>query len=379
MAAKNRKTNRVKSESKSSIIKDEIADHASLSAAAPSGHMETDEDVLSIEMAPKFSPSSKLLKEVVIPLKSRSTEVSKRPVCRKPARSLSSLSSLGTTADDQSSEYETPGTSAVATPAEYNFVNGPLFGDPSNTSATARKGPKVTAIARAQQLRDSKFSQATNSTKRKRNWEETTRDEEDTSPDAQFARALQEQEYEDEPSKRSRTGIDGSIHLGEVEDSMDEGSDVSLSSLIDFEEPVSYGRKGKEKASLISRRSVNIRTPAKKSTFTKPSIARAKVTGNMSSLPSRAARDSAKKLIAEKSVPEVQDSEESESEFLSEMDTSDLEDLSDAESNNAEDAPSANPPPTATTTAVRANRARQRHLPRVRGLEGRVSALSYIF
>ncbi|KAI9724409.1 MAG: hypothetical protein M1812_000477 [Candelaria pacifica] len=362
----NKKPSHVKPEVKPSIIiKDENADDKAFSTAEVLTDMDTDDDGLGKGIAPKFSPAGKLLKEVVIPLKPSSTGRSSRLAHRKPAPSPSSLSSLGATPDDQSSEYETPDTSAVATPAESVSTNGLLFGETS--SSTARKGRKVSAVERAQQLRNSKISSSENRNKRKRGWQEIIPDCEDTSTDAQLARALQEQEYEDEPSKRSRTASNGSVQIGEVEDTMDE-EDYPL--LTDSEDSFVDRRKGK--ASLRAPGSTITGTPAKKPTMAKKAFGKSRKAGNTLLLPRRTARDSAKKTISEEALLQVEDSEDSElSEFDIQPGASDMDESIDSDLSDVENNPLATPTASVSTAAVRANRARHRRLPGVRGLEGR--------
>ncbi|KAI9770043.1 MAG: DNA repair protein rad16 [Candelina submexicana] len=363
---RNKRPNRVRSESKPSVVKDEIADDEAVSTAELFSHIDAKEDT-----APKFSPSSKLLKEVVITSKPSSTGVPVHPAGCEPAPSPSSLSSLGATPDDESSEYETPGTSAVATPAESVVVDGLLFGETSKPSTRARKGAKISAVERAQQLRKRKFSLGKNSNKRKRGWEEAIQYDKDTSTDAQLARALQEQEYEDGPSKRSKTDSDDSGQLEEVGDTMDEDSDPVLPSEIEY----FMAKARKAEASDKARRQTNTRTLARKSNMKKKSLGKSKNARGFLSLPQRAARDSARKIIAEEEVLQVQDTEDS---GLSEFDIdttdvrpSDMDESTDSELSDADNNTSASPAISSTILVRRANRALRRRLPRVRGLEGR--------
>ncbi|KAI9789769.1 MAG: DNA repair protein rad16 [Peltula sp. TS41687] len=88
---------------------------------------------------------------------------------------------------DRSSHYETPGTSALATPAETVLKASGTSAEVEDASAR----PKVNAAVRAQELRQSRYALASTSSKRK--WEEDTEDELEESSDHRVARKLQAQ------------------------------------------------------------------------------------------------------------------------------------------------------------------------------------------
>jgi DNA repair protein RAD16 len=102
--------------------------------------------------------------------------------------SRDSLSSVSTSHDyEEASGYSTPGTSAVATPKPETKPTSSRRGRPAASMATAASG--VSLVAKAAALRNSKLSLG----KRKR-IADSEDDDEDNTPDAQLARALQEQE-----------------------------------------------------------------------------------------------------------------------------------------------------------------------------------------
>jgi DNA repair protein RAD16 len=124
------------------------------------------------------------------------------------AASRESLSSVSTPNDyDESSGYSTPGTSAFATPAPPKLSTGAE----TSTTRRGRRAPApaetvemtgISAVARALALRKSQYSLNPVSNKRKRTIisdsdkddDEDLCADEDNTPDAQLARALQEQE-----------------------------------------------------------------------------------------------------------------------------------------------------------------------------------------
>jgi DNA repair protein RAD16 len=103
-------------------------------------------------------------------------------------KSRDSLSSVSTSHDyDEASGYSTPETSAVATPKPESKPTSSGRGRPAASMATASSG--MSLVAKAAALRNSKLSLG----KRKR-IADSEDDEDDNTPDAQLARALQEQE-----------------------------------------------------------------------------------------------------------------------------------------------------------------------------------------
>ncbi|ESZ94607.1 hypothetical protein SBOR_5018 [Sclerotinia borealis F-4128] len=119
----------------------------------------------------------------------------------KPVESRESLSSVSTSNDyNEGSDYSTPETSGLATPAT---TRGSLL--PSTTTGSTRRGrtqttnplqstSTVSAIARARALQNSMYS-LNPMKKRKFVESENEKLDDDNTPDAQLARAMQEQEY----------------------------------------------------------------------------------------------------------------------------------------------------------------------------------------
>ena len=133
----------------------------------------------------------------------------------KAAATRNSLSSVSTSHDyNESSGYSTPATSAAPTPATTDLPK-------STTTTSKRRGrrlaaasiiesmtPSVNPVARAAALRNSQFSLNPGASgKRKRNVISDDEDDDNT-PDAQLARALQEQE--DAAADTMMGGIGGS-------------------------------------------------------------------------------------------------------------------------------------------------------------------------
>lgn len=198
------------------------------------------------------TPAQQVFKNVVIPMTSRSSVGS-------------SLSS----ARGQSSEYDTPATSAAATPAE-SLVKGSMSGFASRIPATVANG------------------------KRKR-----SQVDELLEADALLARSMQEQEYDEQPvgimRKRARAAS--------FEDS-DDGSSLLFDAL---------------KENSVDVDDSEMDAPQLRRHLTAPRTA----------LPARAARNTAKNSIRDKLTHEVIDSESSglsdhpsdDSVFLSDLDS----------------------------------------------------------
>jgi DNA repair protein RAD16 len=115
---------------------------------------------------------------------------------KKAAKSRESLSSVATSNDyNEDSGYSTPATSAAVTPAEQpNSTTTRRGRRPARMPAAESSTPAVNAIARAAALRNSNFSLNSTSKKRKAVILDSDDDDSDNTPDAQLARALQEQE-----------------------------------------------------------------------------------------------------------------------------------------------------------------------------------------
>lgn len=119
---------------------------------------------------------------------------------RKKQATRESLSSVATLNDyNESSDYSTPATSAFATPAPIESEAKPTIARRGRRPATKAADDHtngVSAVARAAALRNSRYAMNSYSNKRKRNAisDDEEHADEDDSPDAQLARALQEQE-----------------------------------------------------------------------------------------------------------------------------------------------------------------------------------------
>jgi len=287
--------------------------------------MDLGDEPLTIGQDTGFKSASKVLKEVAIPSGNSTLRGPVRRGGRVVATSPSSVSSVGLSNRDQSSGYDTPGTSAVATPAEPAARIGSSFGDLNKaTSTTPLATSKVSASVRAQQLRSSKLSLNGSMTKRKKQQDVDVEDHMDISADAQLARTLQDEEYQGGDLKRAKVT---KSRKSVVKNFMDESD--GLSSLLSDD-------------SVIPSRQI-IKSAAR------------------ISLPTRAARDSAKKSIKEKAITAISDTEESDltdfdsDEFQTEV--SDFEGGGDLSDDEVILALSENPLPPAAAAPRRRRRA----------------------
>lgn len=241
---------------KSIETKKEVSDDDSDDIMNPPGGSSSEEDPLVAKRSSKGQPAKKVLKAVAIP---STTPVVSTPGRRRvpSSQSPSSLDSILSSTRDHSADYDTPGTSTAATPAEISMK------DVNMISAGKRKRQAM----------------------------------DDIDADARLAQALQAEEYDDihanKPIKKSRLSV--------VNDS-DESMLSDLSGYGSFDDDINLkGRKSKPAGRAI--------------------------------LPSRSARDSAKKNI---STLHIEDSEdESVSEF-DELNSDDLDDESESGSDDEE-------------------------------------------
>lgn len=222
---------------------------------------------------------TKSLRGVVIPASQFRAPAGRE---RSGSANSPSISSLLSSRHDQSSEYDTPGTSAVATPAEY-AIKGEIL---------SRLTMGGNAVTRTRPRRTLPLSGANG--KRKR--EEVDSFAEDTmEADALLAQALQEEEYQELAPSRGRP-----VKARRLIKGSEEGDHVSSSSSESsaWEAPIDIGS---------------------------PNAGKTKISGGIA-LPSRAARDSARKSIADKASIGILDTEDSElSDYISEFDSEDLE------------------------------------------------------
>ena len=210
-------------------------------------------------------------KEVVIPLSSFKMPVSRSrtlPASQSPSNG-SALSSVR----DQSSEYDTPGTSTAVTPAE-------SLGKPTSLAELARNTGRDNIMQRASQM----------GVPRKRKHE-------DTLGDALLAQALQEEEFQEQPPIR---GIVRRRRITTVEASDDEDLD------------------------LIAMDEEDLR-------WTVPESSKRPRVGGQSSLPTRAARESAQKSIADKMSRSIMDTDSDDSGLSAYGSDEDLEEFNGSE------------------------------------------------
>lgn len=237
--------------------------------------MDLDDDPLNEGQFTTFKTTTKIFKEVAIPMIRSTIDGSLPPERRVAATSPSSLSSIGSSVREQSSGYDTPGTSAVATPAEPAVKRSLSLAPLNKSTSTSPPVPaKVNSSVRAQQLRSSKLSLHSITSKRKRQ-DEVIEEDEDETADARLARTLQEEEYQGGSLKRGKFADQREIG---VENSSDESD--SLSSLSSHDAVIPSRRNTKKGARF--------------------------------SLPTRTARDNAKKSIKEKATITISDTEKSD-------------------------------------------------------------------
>ena len=239
--------------------------------------------VSGVEQEPPSS-GSKFLKAVAIPV-SNPKKLAARSR-QAPSESPSTTSSALSSYRDHSIEHDTPGTSAAVTPAEFN-TDGRKTSLLQGNTAKGLLSKKRGANSLTPSLAASKG-------KRKRTVEEDM--EEQVMEDSLLAQQLQEEEYA-EPvlkpvlpiSRRARAKILDSED--EVDDSIEISSEPEIAT-------------STRASSLHDRHKVK----------------RVKTIGGVS-LPSRAARDSARKSIAEKASLVIMDSDEEDESELSEYDS----------------------------------------------------------
>ena len=198
-----------------------------------------------------------------------------------PTNSRSSVGSSLSSTRDQSSEYDTPATSAVATPAVSLVKEG-----------KTRNFPKMSGISAKGKRKRIEFDDMIDA-------------------DADLARMLQEKEYEEEaqmgsrPGKASRGLIvdsedDDDGLLSDIKDSSDEMPTRRQYKSNDWVPPTSRRRVGKSTLEVSSDDEDVL--PQRKKAKTTP----------RTSLPSRAARESASKSLKESIFRRILDSDDSE-------------------------------------------------------------------
>lgn len=280
---------------------------------------EPDDKVSTLKKPLGNNVTHKVLKEVSIP--ASTFKVPSRREQFVPSRTPSSLGSALSSVRGYSSEYETPGTSAAVTPAE-SLGKGPdSFGRPSRSSRGS--------------LLDLADGETKAKGKRKRSFLGAN---DDIEADAILAQALQEEEYAEEDVKPSKARKTQKTLVLDSDDDMDTLSD--LSDAIDDEASISDESPRRKRPKLNER----------------------------SSLPSRSARDNAKRSIKQKASLQIQDSEGGSvssllSDSESEVNPDDLAEDSEAEegdlvySNAASRTVPAQPAATPASTSQAASRA----------------------
>ena len=218
---------------------------------------------------------------------------------QSPLESLSSVSSIFSSPSESSAEYDTPGTSAAATPAAF-YVEG-------RKARVIRGGNDVDMDSRATKF-GAKTPSKVSSGKRKRT-PKAELDEQQFDSDTRLAQALQAEEYGEAPAVRAKTSKG---HRLKVEDS--EESDC-LSDIISDPgaDTFDYIPSVEADRPILKKAKTEVRT----------------------SLPTRAARDVAMKSIAEKALIGIIDDEDDDSElsdYQSDMDSDvDLSEFDDVE------------------------------------------------
>lgn len=269
--------------------------------------MDWDEDPPSAKES-SIPPVKQVLKGVVIPTSNR-TSIG------------SSLSSVR----GQSSGYDTPATSAVATPAE-SLVKERTLGVPLKVSGRSDRG------------------------KRKR-----SEADDQLEADAALARSLQEREYDEEPRFGRRSKGARQVLINDSDEEVDDlfaTPDLFTANTSDADVPLSK-RNGSDRLapfppprtphgdSLDDDEDVDVDDPIPRRKRVRPTL--------RASLPSRAARASATKSLKDSSSRRILDSDDSElselsdvssdaSVFASEVDSDDMEDSDGVGEDDAEGA-----------------------------------------
>ncbi len=265
--------------------------------------MDWDEDPPSAKES-SIPPVKQVLKGVVISTSNR-TSIG------------SSLSSVR----DQSSEYDTPATSAVATPAE-SLVKERTLGVPLKASGRLDRG------------------------KRKR-----SEADDQLEADAALARSLQEREYDEEPKSGRRSGGARQVLINDSDEEVDDlfaTSDRLTANTSDADVPLSRRTEPDRRAPFPPPRRPHGDSLDDDDDDPMPRRKRVKPTLR-ASLPSRAARASATKSLKDSGSRRILDSDDSElselsdassdaSVFASEVDSDDMEDSDEVGEDDGEGA-----------------------------------------
>ena len=285
---------------------------------------DAESDVLAMEPSSSSRSTVKILKEVAIPIKKSSEH--------EAPQSPSSSSSVISSRQDYSIGYDTPGTSAAVTPAEFiaeRSKSKSLFG-----------GTNMKTLNGAMRMSAETPSSVLSKGKRKRGSEDELRDLMDS--DARLAHALQAEEYaEAEPRAKKGRKL-------KIEDSEQEAESLS-------DVPTDFDIES------ISR-----------STSMQADRQKVKAIKTGSRLPTRAARDNARKSIADKASLGILDDDDNDamndselSDYLSDMDSEavDNSDYDDEGVLNPTDIGIAAAVTGAPSTLPNAGRRRRRQLP----------------
>ena len=227
-----------------------------------------------------------------------------------PTSNRTSIGSSLSSVRDQSSEYDTPATSAVATPAE-SFARERSLGFQLKASGRLDRGKRKRSEADGQ-----------------------------LEADAALARSLQEREYDEEPKlgRRSRGARQGLVNDSEEVDDLFATSNLSTANISDADVPLSRRAKPDRLAPFPPPRRLPGNSLDGDDDDDESILRRKRVKPTLrASLPSRAARASATKSLRDSSSRLIQDSDDSElselsdassdtSVFESEVDSDDMED-----------------------------------------------------
>ncbi|OCK78838.1 hypothetical protein K432DRAFT_426975 [Lepidopterella palustris CBS 459.81] len=208
---------------------------ASRTSVQNSSGMEEDE---SEELQIPTRSIRRVLKEVAIPVmapsKSRGRLKVKLPVVNGFSAATSPSPSINSPSLDDSTEYETPGTSISTTPAT-SFRR--------KTRSSLNAGSGLASGGAGQRKRSRLAIQDTDD-------DEDEDDMMDTSADAQLARALQEEEYRGPNSKRVKSGYDSYKPV----DHIDLNEDDDLSSAVSVTSSEAFVKLKKSTATLSNAR-----------------------------------------------------------------------------------------------------------------------------
>ena len=255
-----------------------------MTAGAEDDDMDLDDEPLSAKVKRNQLPPQ-VLKKVVVPVNGRPSIAS-------------SLSSVR----DQSSEYETPGTSVAVTPAESLVKEEQIFKRPSRISSNITPHrPRELFKGKRKRLEIDELMEA----------------------DALLAQTLQEQEYGNDQEVAPRQGRNGQIEDSEESllSELSRGHSPDPDNFPKLNIPTSRGFKRRRPNALLSQAAppdvdgdLSHGESLNEDEISETAITRVKrvKTIHRTSMPSRAARDSANKSIRNRTSCRILDSEDSD-------------------------------------------------------------------